>query len=449
MLHISNFINNKINSNNLEESISSIRSVLFKNYIKTVVEDHKQEDDSFRMMFIGNRFKSDFTNPITAECNGAIYEFNKTTNLFKPLVIPTNLFNSQKLVKNNIGNLYKGGKYNVYPVMDGTILNLYYYKDNWRISTNKAYDATNLMFCNGKTYGNVLEELMSYSYNTLKLDEMDINCCYTLVIKYSKFHFFNSNNLENSNKIVVLRKVDLNSLDIAWNTDIGISLSNSGSWKSLNNNIQNAITKHKKECNNINYTPFLGVILRAVDSSVPIEYRDILLESNLMSNIRNFIYNFTFAKSLKYYDCLNFSDTNKCITDGNYYNLMEVNKLQIFLQRKNSSFLNLFPQFKQDFNNYNLFIIFLTKLIMRNFTLLYKQIEGINIKNTEHINLLPLEENTEFEYNQKLKNMIILIISFIKEKKINIMSPEGWDILYDFLMNTKYVDYYYSYLFKS
>ncbi len=447
MLHISNFINNKINSNNLEESISSIRSILFKNYIKTVIEDCPKEN-GFRMMFIGNRFKSDFTNPITAECNGAIYEFNTTDFTFKPLVIPTNLFNSQKLVKNNIATLYKEGKYNVFPVMDGTILNLYYYKNRWRISTNKAYDATDLLFCDGKTYGNILEELMSYSHNNLKMEELDTSHCYTILIKYSKFHFFNSH--KDTNKIVIMRSVNLSTAQITWNTDIGISNSKECvAWKPLNNNIQTSINKFKKECNNINYKPFLGVILRAVDSSVPIEYRDILIESNLMSTIRNFIYNFTFTKTLKYHDSLDFNNTGQCIADSNYYNLMEINKLHIFLQRKNSTFLSLFPQFKHEFNNYNLFIIFLTKLIMRNYTSLYKQIEGIDIKNTEHITLFPVDEHNEFEYNIKLKNLTIIMVSFIKDKKINIMSPEGWDILYDFLINIKYVDYYYSYLFKS
>ncbi len=94
-------------------------------------------------------------------------------------------------------------------------------------------------------------------------------------------------------------------------------------------------------------------------------------------------------------------------------------------------------------------MIFLRRLIMRSYTSFYKQIEGIDIKNTEHITLFPVDEHNEFEYNIKLKNLTIIMVSFMKDKKINIMSPEGWDILYDFLINIKYVDYYYSYLFKS
>lgn len=461
MLHISNFLNNKISSNSVEEAIPSIRAVLFKNYIKTVIEDISSYENptGFRIMFIGNRFKSDFTNPISEECNGAIYTYNFLEKSFKPLVIPTPLFNSQKLVKNNISNLYKEGKYDVYPVMDGTILNLYYYNNSWRISTNKAYDATNLQFCDGKTYGEILEELSNYSYNkgVFDINTLEINKCYTICIKYSKFHFFNEGNQEPcNNKITVLRYVDLQTGIITWNPAIGISKSNECiPWKQLNNNIQNAVSKHKKLGNQLSYKPFLGVILRVnCSNSYGIQYNNILLESNLMTNIRNFIYNFTFSKSLKYYDSLSsLYKLDNTLVDNSYYNLIEVNKLNIFLQRKNNLlFISLFPQFKEDFNKYNSFIVFITKLIMKNYNFILKSsfMNTENNKPVNDINLFSIDgEVITWDYNSKLTNLVIILASEIKEKKLNIISPEGWDILYDFLMNTKYVDYYYSYLFKS
>jgi hypothetical protein len=459
MLNISNFLNNKISSTSVEDAIPSIRAVLFKNYIKTVIEDVSSQENpkGFRMMFIGNRFKSDFNNPITEECNGSIYYYNSLDNTFKPLVVPTPLFNSQKLVKNSIANLYKEGKYDVYPVMDGTILNLYYFNDSWRISTNKAYDATNLQFCDNKTYGQILEELTCYSHNreVLNTNSLDINKCYTVCIKYNKFHFFNEGKQEPvNNKITIIRYVDLLSGEITWNPSLGISKSNECiPWKQLNNNIQNSIAKHKKLGNQLSYKPFLGVILRVNtgNNSYGMEYNNILLESNLMTNIRNFIYNFTFSKGLKYYDSLALNSTNNLVDNG-YYNLIEVNKMNVFLQRKNNLlFLSLFPQFKEDFNKYNHFVMFLTKIVMKNYNYLMKSLFIEKLSQPDIVlNSVPEEENTyNFEYNDKLKNLVIIITTSIKEKKLNILSQEGWDILYDFLMNAKYVDYYYSYLFKS
>ena len=54
-------------------------------------------DELNRVMFIANRFKSDFNNPMSFECNGLIAEYNKKSNNWKMLVVPTELFNSQKL----------------------------------------------------------------------------------------------------------------------------------------------------------------------------------------------------------------------------------------------------------------------------------------------------------------------------------------------------------------
>jgi hypothetical protein len=98
-MNISNFLINKS-----ENDIDNIRKFLYKNYIKTVIEKPELEapDTEYRIMMIGNRFKSDFKNPISFECNGAIVSYNRKDNKFKTLVVPTELFNSQTLCKEEI-----------------------------------------------------------------------------------------------------------------------------------------------------------------------------------------------------------------------------------------------------------------------------------------------------------------------------------------------------------
>ena len=80
-----------------DKQLNYIRSYVYKNYIKTVIEN--TQDNQQRIIFMANRFKSDFTNPMSFECNGLIAEYNKNTNKYKLLVIPTQMFNSQKLIK--------------------------------------------------------------------------------------------------------------------------------------------------------------------------------------------------------------------------------------------------------------------------------------------------------------------------------------------------------------
>jgi hypothetical protein len=101
-MNISNFLVNKN-----EKDIPNIRKYLYKNYIKTVIENIKDDVDEFRMILIGNRFKSDFNNPISFECNGAIVTYNKNEKKWKTLVVPTELFNSQNLCKEELNTNIK------------------------------------------------------------------------------------------------------------------------------------------------------------------------------------------------------------------------------------------------------------------------------------------------------------------------------------------------------
>ena len=209
------------------KDINYIRTYVYKNYIKTVVEN--SEDNSNRVMFIANRFKSDFNNPMSFECNGLIADYNKVNNSWKLLVIPTELFNSQKLIKSEIINYYNQNNYKLCKVYDGTIINLYYYKDCWRISTNKAYDANNLIYTDNKTYLDVFNELLN-NYPNFHISKLDTNKCYTLCLKYHKYHPFIENQNENPNKIILIQSVDMNEfnnnkkLKINENVDLGFEM---------------------------------------------------------------------------------------------------------------------------------------------------------------------------------------------------------------------------------
>lgn len=460
VFHLNEFINSKADKLSLimeeSEMISQIRSFLFKNYIKTVVEQVSDSDEGFRMCFIGNRFKSDFKNPISKECNGAIFYYNRLSKKFTPLVIPTPLFNSQKLVKKNIESIYKSGNYDVYPILDGTIMNLYFFKGSWRISTNKAYDATELVMFNNKTYNDVLSECLSYENNKnireyLNVQTLNPDKCYSLCVKNSGFHVF-----QNYNKVSLIQQCCLQTgLKEDVECDYKCVKSNAGmSWKDLNNKINSAVSSFKKHGNNLTYMPFLGVILRNSNSD---EYCNVLLESNLMTKIRNFLYNFSFSKNLIYKNPFNMSLETK--GPVSYYDMTVVNRLNIYLNRRDVNlFLSLFPQFKQEFAEYNQFIIFLTTFIMKNINVLDKNTFHIQKIIDGNMNLelskLPEHQDNAIDmshiYKNNLSKLSLLIVSELQLKKINIcQSQEGWNILNDFLINTKFLDNYYSFMYKD
>jgi len=436
------------------KDINYIRTYVYKNYIKTVVEN--SEDNSNRVMFIANRFKSDFNNPMSFECNGLIADYNKVNNSWKLLVIPTELFNSQKLIKSEIINYYNQNNYKLCKVYDGTIINLYYYKDCWRISTNKAYDANNLFYTDNKTYLDVFNELLN-NYPNFHISKLDTNKCYTLCLKYHKYHPFIENQYENPNKIIFIQSVDMNDfnnnkkLKINENEDLGFEMTEKydiNNYKNLQNlylMLNNEINRFKKESKLENYKPVFGFILRSKNFAVTKNYSNILLESNLLSKIRNFIYNHNFTKKLHFYNIL---DTqNSIVINKNYYNMLHLICLRVFLLKKDANlFITLFPQLKETMVIYEHFMKFLTKYIIKNYNIFMKSIVNIDkiFKNELVLDTIPIPIDGNIDYS-KLNKLVIIILVDLKEKKINLNVSENYDILHDYLNNLIYLDYYYSY----
>jgi hypothetical protein len=455
-MNISNFLSDKS-----EADIVNLRSFLYKNYIKTVIEKNEPTSKDYRLMFIGNRFKSNFYNPISFECNGAIVNYNRVDNTWKTLVIPLELFNSQKLVKDEINKHIVNNHYKLYKVYDGTIVNLYYYNNSWRISTNKAFDATNLLFTKDKTYLDILEELFSL-YKDFDKSRLDINKCYTICFKYDKYHTFVENSFEIQNKLILIQSVDMlkfntdGCININTEEDIGIPVSNQYTLngelniKNINFILNNELNRFKRTMSTGTYEPNFGLILRSNNFNITGNYSNILLESNLMSKIRNLIYNHSFAKKLNFYDKLNIPVTEDNIVDKNYYNMQDLINMKVFLiGQEMNLFLTLFPQYKTNIEFYNEFLKFLTKYIIKNYAILQKNIINLPkiMKNVVTLDLILIPTELKLNLN-KLNKLAILIVTDLKKKKINLNINENYDTLYDYLHNIVYIDYYYSCIHK-
>jgi hypothetical protein len=439
-----------------EKPFNYIRSYLYKKFIKTVIEN--TQNNNKRIMFIANRFKSDFTNPISFECNGLITEYNEELNKYKLLVIPLEIFNSQKLVKEEINNFYNKNSYKLYKVYDGTIINLYYYNNEWKISTNKAYEANNLIYVNNKTFKHVLDELFEL-YPTFSYQNLDINKCYTLCMKYIGYHPFIENIHYNNNKLILLQSIDMNEFNnknkiiINENDNIGIpnrKMYYLEDFKNLNNiyyYLSNEISRYKKEKDLVNYKPFFGMILRSNNFTQTKEYSNILLESNLMSKIRNLIYNHTFTKKLNFYNVLD--KTNNMLIDKNYYNILNLISLKIFLTKKDLNlFMLLFPDYKPVIKMYDSLLKYMTKYLIKNYNIFTLNTHNIDklFKNSLNLECQELPSDIPINFN-KLNKLMMIIYVDLKNKKLNINVNENYDILYDYLNNLIYLDYYYSFFY--
>lgn len=422
------------------KDLEDVKSYLYKNYIKTVVEDNA--DNTKRVMFISNRRKSDFENPLSAEANGIITEYNENTKEWKILMVPTFNFNSSYLKMNDIQYFYNQNLYTVYKVYDGTIINLYYYNEKWRISTNKGYDVSDLNFNYEFSYKEILLNILK-KYPEFDFSKLNKNKTYTLCVKYDKFHLFNEIDNDN-NYVVLIQSVDLNSYVI--NTGESIGLPNQEiltdlSFQKLCELKKKAHDNYKQYLNNNSkkYEHIYGFILKSNDFSTTTKYSYIYLESSLMKNIRNLIYNY------------NYFPTNIKKNDITNYNIILLNIIKNIIVNNNDNIYKVyFPKYSIKYDEVKKFLLNdLSSHIISNIENLYKLLPEIHsIKNdTLKINC----ETNNFYINQynieKVNKLALLIYNYVYENMIDINIPEGKSILVD-LNNMKYIIEYYHCLSK-
>ena len=118
-------------------------------------------------------------------CNGIIihqYALNK----YKYLAIPI-----QKLyLKYNISSL---NLYKIYPIIDGTVINMYYYNNKWVLSTKHAYEVNNYYWKGPLNFEEIILDLLNpYGINDMTFDDLSKEYSYTFIFHHSNFHPYNN-----------------------------------------------------------------------------------------------------------------------------------------------------------------------------------------------------------------------------------------------------------------
>ena len=134
----------------------------------------------------------DFTDPMVAECNGLVY----STAEDRLLVIPPALCST----KVNIGDITIDESYKLYDILDGTVLSLYYYENEWVISTTNSIDNRLSNIANQiLTHTRPRQDYISYSdlfddavaqYKEFSTARLDKACCYNVVLFHHAIHPF-------------------------------------------------------------------------------------------------------------------------------------------------------------------------------------------------------------------------------------------------------------------
>lgn len=381
----------------------------FKKYGIKVSFPSKPEGKKRRFIFShakSLRFKGEIDEFIS-ECNGLIclYDYEEKVP-WSLLAKPVNTFKTGVNEKYIDRHLHK---YTVYKVNEGTTVNMYYYNGSWRISSSRGYDVTELVWNGKKTYKEVLKEVL-YKYSILYdefLEALDKNASYTFGFKHPDFHpfwdgkdtgqynFWFIQKFHNKDGVVPmgekLKKLRVDGQTIEEKPGNIRTL-----FKKLGNSLDDFL-----ETKNVLY----GYILRTDHKDVSINSRNILLESRLLKTIRNLYYHSKYQKN-----------SHELKLDREKYIVASA-----FLDRKKyAMFTELFPQYKNEFNEYE-----------KIYKILLKELTGIYTK--------PGSTDSPFYlFAQKIANQI--------NKKVTIKknNPHLQHLLSTFILDPVFLTTFYT-----
>lgn len=342
---------------NLSDNIPLIKKYFMNNMyqwnimfnLEEVPTDHA-EFKRIRVNLSSNRQKADFTIPLVRQCNGVIIEISESTtsqdNKFNVsvLAMPIHEFNNG-FAAVDIEYFLRKNMYQIYEVQDGTTFNLYYDKlaSEWVYSTKKSFDIYDNEWRN-YSYKFVIEDTLS-QYPDFKLENLDKSLTYSIGIKHPAHHpfgqpFVYDPNLDSANWIKKAWLISANNIDTSTKPNIGLPiqepinvdfLSKPGKkFKHLMGNCSSSMKNFLKDG-----TQFLGYILRSTNPETS-AFSDILIESNLFTELKKLIYDIPFITS----------KVARLKIKNNFKNMNYVvlNSWLNFTKRK--TFFVLFPQYK-------------------------------------------------------------------------------------------------------
>lgn len=276
-----------------KKRLDDFRAYMMRLSIKTINEPLTKEHP--RMIFSSDKH---VFNLLNSECNGLIIDL-KTLN---PLVIP-----ARQCVKSirrehvkDVNLFVQKGLYDFYEIMDGTVINLYYFDNEWKISTKNGYDM-NYMLWNDVAYIDTLSMVVEKYGMDLKTfyASLDINQCYTFGFKHHIHHPFNEGG-EPIIKLWFIQSVLLHppftvnkTVSPIKNVPIQLPVA-------AKRNIYDVFREMKRALKNFKSSKKIcyGYILRSRDESITRELSHLMLESNLLSQIEAIVYNYDVNKQI-------------------------------------------------------------------------------------------------------------------------------------------------------
>lgn len=127
-----------------------------------------------RLLLYSNRYNNK-NYKLASECNGLIIDYSNWTVVCYPPETPNANYNATEVDRDF-------SKYRVFAAGDGTVLNLYYYCDQWRFSTTRGIDMGETEWC-GITFSKAFNE------QDVNITTLDTAKCYTFGMTHPSMHY--------------------------------------------------------------------------------------------------------------------------------------------------------------------------------------------------------------------------------------------------------------------
>lgn len=291
---------------NAEEIIKFIQETTYPNYIGMIHEhlsclnsEDSEKTLAFRVILSTKRNKANFSTQLVRECNGAIIiieqlDVVRCRLITRPAHDCNPKIGSIPLINNNIRN----GLYEIYRIDDGTTVNISYLERNgegsWIFSTKNSYDAWNQEW-RGRLNGEIITEVMN-NYPGFTLDKLNPLKTYSIGFRHPAFHPFGGSDemsawfiQSTENASGVISTTD--SIGLPTQERARVAAQGSKYWEAMQAKAAAALDEYVVSVQKGQpIRPFFGFILRSKDRERTKHFSDILIESSLMNEIRNSIY---------------------------------------------------------------------------------------------------------------------------------------------------------------
>lgn len=357
-----------------------------------------------RIILTVNAARDDLSREVARYCNGLVLWAPTWDVLVLPPPVVTKKYRVTNIVK-------KLPNCTVYKVNDGTMVTLYWFQNEWRMSSIKGFDVTNFKWIGERTYMEAFCEVApDFDFETL-----DQNRCYTIGFRHWDFHPLTTD----PQRAWIVHSCDVSKLNAGGELSTSyepmhnlegqavVSATTLQDFNDLRSNVKNALDVYMGSAHTtpiINY----GYIIRGGNTNV-------MLESSLLKKIRFVNYNIP--------------KTEYVLTERTR---REYVIMRAYIGYDKYVFINMFPQFKCYYAEYDNAFATLTKRIISAMR---------NRANRNNIN--KALESTNGDFNTRVDKLASILVNQVEEfAQVNVLDAQGPAIVTDLIMNQKYLKYY-------